>query len=102
MTEDNGEVIGMALAWPANFKLEFEKNNNQELRVLAGMNPYASHYKLKKAMYSKLLRSSTHTVQKETDRSVVISTVGHVNMVYATEKIHVIPDEQLGSHLLQL
>ena len=31
------------------------------------------------------------TVQKETDRSVVISTVGHVNMVYATEKIHVIP-----------
>ena len=25
MTEDNGEVIGMALAWPANFKLEFEK-----------------------------------------------------------------------------
>ena len=38
----------MALAWPANFKLEFEKNNNQELRVLAGMNPYASHYKLKK------------------------------------------------------
>ena len=48
MTEDNGEVIGMALAWPANFKLEFEKNNNQELRVLAGMNPYASHYKLKK------------------------------------------------------
>ncbi len=25
MTEDNGEVIGMALAWPANFKLEFRK-----------------------------------------------------------------------------
>ncbi|MGL5317382.1 MAG: glycoside hydrolase family 36 N-terminal domain-containing protein, partial [Bacteroidales bacterium] len=46
--EDHGEVIGMALAWPANYRFLFEKNQQQELRILAGMNPYASHYRLKK------------------------------------------------------
>ncbi|MGL5227181.1 MAG: alpha-galactosidase [Bacteroidales bacterium] len=47
-TEDEGEVVGLALAWPSNYRFLFEKNSQQELRVLAGMNPYASQYRLKK------------------------------------------------------
>jgi alpha-galactosidase len=31
-----------SLAWTGNFKLEFEKDTHQHLRVIAGINPYAS------------------------------------------------------------
>lgn len=48
MIEDNGEVIGMVLVWFVNFKLEFEKNNNQEFCVFVGMNLYVLYYKFKK------------------------------------------------------
>lgn len=46
--ENHGEVIGGTLAWPGNFQFCFEVNNDQELRVLSGINPYASAYTLDK------------------------------------------------------
>lgn len=46
--EGFGEVIGGTLAWPGSFQLTFEVNNNNNLRVLSGINPYASDYHLEK------------------------------------------------------
>ncbi len=44
-SERNGEVIAGALAWSGNFKLCFDRNINC-LNISAGINPFASAYKL--------------------------------------------------------
>lgn len=46
MQEDNGEVLGATLAWPGNFSLQFDKDHNNKLHVLCGMNSFASQYTL--------------------------------------------------------
>lgn len=46
--ESEGEVIGATLAWPGNFRFAFEVNNRNRLRVLSGVNPFASAYTLEK------------------------------------------------------
>ena len=46
--ETTGEVIGGTLAWPGNFQFCFEVNNDKKLRILSGINPYASSYKVEK------------------------------------------------------
>jgi alpha-galactosidase len=48
ISEDYGEVIGGALAWSGNFKLNFELDEFNVLNISAGINPYASEYHLKK------------------------------------------------------
>ncbi len=45
-TEDTGEVIGGALAWSGNYKINFEVDEYKNLNLLAGMNPFASQYTL--------------------------------------------------------
>ncbi|QDA62349.1 alpha-galactosidase [Hymenobacter jejuensis] len=45
-TETTGEVLAGTLAWTGNFRLAFEVDNRNSLRVLAGINPYASEYRL--------------------------------------------------------
>lgn len=47
-SETSTEVIAGALAWSGNYKINFEMDEHNTLNVLAGMNPYASEYKLKK------------------------------------------------------
>jgi alpha-galactosidase len=44
--EDNGEVLGATLAYPGSFQFCFELNQKNKLRVLSGINPYASDYTL--------------------------------------------------------
>lgn len=44
--ETTGEVIAGTLAWTGNFRFHFELDNNNALRVISGINPYASAYKL--------------------------------------------------------
>ncbi len=44
--ENSGEVVAGTLAWTGNFKFSFELDNNNALRVISGINPYASEYKL--------------------------------------------------------
>lgn len=44
--EDAGEVIGGHLAWPGNWKLDFQVDDQEKLHIRAGMNPYASQYHL--------------------------------------------------------
>ncbi|UYQ94049.1 alpha-galactosidase [Chitinophaga horti] len=44
--EKHGEVIAGALAWTGNFRFAFELDERNSLRVIAGINPYASEYPL--------------------------------------------------------
>lgn len=46
VSEDEGQVLMGTLAWPGNFRFTFEVDNNNELRVLGGINPDASTYLL--------------------------------------------------------
>lgn len=45
-TEDEGKVILANLAWTGNYKIDFEVDPYNNLRLIAGINPYASEYQL--------------------------------------------------------
>jgi alpha-galactosidase len=45
-TEKTGKVLMGTLAWTGNFKFDFEKDAYGHLRMIAGINPYASSYTL--------------------------------------------------------
>lgn len=45
-TETTGEVLAGSLAWTGNFRFLFELDNKNSLRIISGINPYASEYKL--------------------------------------------------------
>ncbi|MEO6230090.1 MAG: alpha-galactosidase [Ferruginibacter sp.] len=45
-TEDEGKVLLGQLAWSGNFKIDFEVDMFNNLRLIAGINPYASEYTL--------------------------------------------------------
>jgi alpha-galactosidase len=44
--ENEGQVLMGTLAWTGNFRFTFEVDNEQNLRVISGINPYASDYTL--------------------------------------------------------
>ncbi|GAB4024094.1 alpha-galactosidase [Spirosoma koreense] len=44
--EDRGEVLAGTLAWSGNYQLAFEVDPLHNLRILPGINPYASAYSL--------------------------------------------------------
>ena len=44
--ENAGEVLVGTLGWTGNFRFTFEVDNGGALRLLAGINPYASEYEL--------------------------------------------------------
>ncbi|MGI4022431.1 MAG: alpha-galactosidase [Janthinobacterium lividum] len=46
-TEDEGKVLLGSLEWSGNFKIDLEVDATQNLRLIAGINPYASDYSLK-------------------------------------------------------
>ena len=45
-SETEGEVIAGTLAWTGNFQFQFEIDEHNALRVISGINPYASAYAL--------------------------------------------------------
>jgi alpha-galactosidase len=45
-TENEGKVLLGQLAWSGNFKIDFEVDVFKNLRLIAGINPYASEYTL--------------------------------------------------------
>lgn len=47
MSETEGQVLLGTLAWTGNFRFTFEVDQNNNLRILSGINPYASEYSLK-------------------------------------------------------
>ena len=48
-SESYGEVIAGALAWSGNYKISFQIDETDKLNILAGINPHASAYTLKKS-----------------------------------------------------
>ena len=44
--ENEGEVLLGTLNWTGNFRFTFDIDNNHDLRVVSGINPYASEYRL--------------------------------------------------------
>ncbi len=46
-TEDEGKVLLGSLEWSGNFKIDLEVDATKNLRLIAGINPYASDYSLK-------------------------------------------------------
>ncbi len=46
-SENSGEVIAGTLGWTGSFQMLFEIDNNNSLRMISGMNPFASEYHLK-------------------------------------------------------
>jgi alpha-galactosidase len=44
--ETGGELIAGTLAWSGNFQFDFEVDEQNSLRVISGINPYASEYTL--------------------------------------------------------
>ena len=46
-TEDAGEVLYGSMEWSGNFRIDLELDNKDNLRIIAGMNNYASPYTLK-------------------------------------------------------
>jgi alpha-galactosidase len=46
VSENEGTVVLGQLAWSGNFKLEFDVDVYKNLRIIAGINPYASEYTL--------------------------------------------------------
>ncbi len=46
LREDDGEVIAGALCWSGNYRLTFEQDTSEDLRIIAGINPFASAYPL--------------------------------------------------------
>lgn len=47
--ENTGTVLLGQLAWSSNFRYDFEIDAQQNLRLIAGINPYASEYRLQPA-----------------------------------------------------
>jgi alpha-galactosidase len=45
-TENEGELIAGTLAWSGNFQFLFELDEKNRMRIVSGMNPYASDYLL--------------------------------------------------------
>ncbi len=45
-TESTGELIAGTLAWTGNFQFKFEVDNENSLRLIAGINPFASSFAL--------------------------------------------------------
>ena len=46
-TEDEGKVLYGSLEWSGNFRIDLELDNQNNLRIIAGINNYASAYTLK-------------------------------------------------------
>lgn len=44
--EDCGEIFAGNLGWSGNYRIEFEIDSQRNLRLIAGINPYASEYHL--------------------------------------------------------
>lgn len=45
--ENTGEVLFGTIGWTGNYRFTFEVDNENKLRILSGINPYASEYTLK-------------------------------------------------------
>lgn len=78
--ENQGEVLVGTLGWTGNFSFVFEVDNKNELRVISGINPYASEYSLKQNEIFRTPDFILLTVLQVKDRLAVISMIGPVSI----------------------
>ncbi|WP_200976411.1 alpha-galactosidase [Echinicola sp. 20G] len=72
-TEDEGTVLFGAMEWSGNFKIDLELDYRDNLRLIAGMNNYASSYKLEKGEIfetPKFLHLLSHNGKGEASRKL--------------------------------
>ncbi|MBP5334865.1 MAG: alpha-galactosidase [Bacteroidales bacterium] len=46
LNEDSGDVVAGAFAWSGNYRISFERDPDDRLNIIAGINPFASAYPL--------------------------------------------------------
>jgi alpha-galactosidase len=76
--ESMGTVMLGTIGWTGNFSLTFEVDNTNTLRLVPGINSYASDYQLRKGRYSRHLSSYLPSVIMGYLRPAGIYTIGHV------------------------
>lgn len=72
-TEDEGTVLYGAMEWSSNFKIDLELDNKNNLRIIAGINNYASTYALKSGeefTTPAFLYTLSHTGKGEASRKL--------------------------------
>ncbi|WP_215224753.1 alpha-galactosidase [Echinicola shivajiensis] len=72
-TETEGTVLFGAMEWSGNFKIDFELDYRDNLRLIAGMNNYASEYELKPNEVfetPKFLHTLSHNGKGEASRNL--------------------------------
>ena len=84
--ENNGELIAGTLGWSGNFQFLFEVDEKNSLRVISGINPFASEYTLLPAKYLKLPHLFLHIRTRAKDLQAGIFTDGQQNMEYWMDK----------------
>lgn len=78
--ENAGDVLFGTIGWTGNYRFTFEVDNENGLRVLSGINPYASEYSLKP---NEVFRTPEFIFTYSTEgkgKPAAISSVGHANI----------------------
>jgi len=52
-TENTGELVAGSIGWTGNFKFAFEVDERHDLRIISGINPFASEYQLNPSVVFK-------------------------------------------------
>ena len=71
--ENNGEVLAGTLGWSGNFRFLFEVDEKGSLRVISGINPFASEYSLEPAKVFKtpsMIYTFSRTGQGQASRNL--------------------------------
>ena len=99
--ENSGDVLFGTLAWTGNFRFTFEVDNHNKLRILSGINPYASEYTLKPARYLPP-RVYIHLQHRRKGKGpAAISIPGPQVPAKRRRRIAYVVAQQLGSHLFR-
>lgn len=89
LQEDDGKVIGGALAWGGNFRLNFDLDEFNTLNISAGINPYASEYHLKKGKsFTTPCMIYTYSSNGAGDISRNLHDWARVDGLYAPNMVH--------------
>src|ERR1700743_126576 len=72
-TEDDGDVVAANLEWSGNYRMDFEVNPTNNLRLIAGINNYAGNYVLKPGIdftTPKFVYTLSHNGKGEASRNL--------------------------------
>ncbi len=88
-TEDEGTVLYGALEWSGNFKIDLELDNQDNLRIIAGINNHASAWTLKPGeVFTTPAFLSVLSFKGKGEASREITEAGHVTTSCSMGKDH--------------